>query len=84
MSRSKSIPTLLTKPSPSTGRTLAYAKFNRRVVSFGPMGTDAEQQEALHELGVFARIYHRVASKSWPARIFRLPGFTGRDDTTSH
>ena len=41
-----------------------------------------EDQEALSELGVFARIYHRVASKSWPARMFKLPGFTAQDDTT--
>ena len=44
--------------------------------------TAADEQEALRELGVFARIYHRVASKSWPARIFRIPGFTGKDDST--
>ncbi len=48
----------------------------------GTVGTAQDQQEALNELGVFARIYHRVASKSWPARIFRIPGFTAKDDTT--
>ncbi len=45
-------------------------------------GTARQHDEALEELGTFARIYHRVASKSWPARIFRIPGFTDRDDTT--
>ncbi len=30
----------------------------------GTVGTAQDQQEALNELGVFARIYHRVASKS--------------------
>lgn len=44
MSRSKSIPKLLTRKSPSTGRLLAYARFNGRVVSFGPMGPEARQQ----------------------------------------
>jgi len=34
-------PTLLTRPSPSTGRPLAYAKFSGRVVSFGAAGPDA-------------------------------------------
>ncbi len=47
-------------------------------------GTAIERQDALDELGVFARIYHRVASKSWPTRIFRIPGFTAKDDTTTH
>ena len=45
----------------------AYATTDRAV---------AEHEEALDELGGFARIYHRVASKSWPARIFLIPGFT--------
>ena len=44
----------------------------------------AAEPEALDELGVFARIYHRIASKSWAARIFRIPGFTAPDDTTTH
>ena len=44
--------------------------------------TQDEQQEALAELSVFARIYHRVASQSWPPRIFRIPGFVATNDTT--
>ena len=44
----------------------------------------AAEPEALNELGVFARIYHRIASKSWAARIFRIPGFTAPDDNTTH
>ncbi len=41
MPRTKGTPTLLTRPSPTTGRPLAYAKFDRRTVSFGPAGPDA-------------------------------------------
>ncbi len=48
----------------------------------GTGGTPEQQGEALNELGAFARIYHRIASKSWPARIFRIPGFTDRNDAT--
>ncbi len=36
-------------------------------------GSSEQHAEALEELGAFARIYHRIASKSWPARIFRIP-----------
>lgn len=36
-------PKLLTRASPSTGRLLAYAKFNGRTVSFGPAGPDARE-----------------------------------------
>ncbi len=42
MSRKQSIPTLLTRPSPGTGRSLAYARFDGRVVSFGAMAPRAE------------------------------------------
>ena len=34
---------------------------------------NAAELEALNELGAFARIYHRIASKSWANRIFRIP-----------
>ena len=44
MSRSKSIPKLLTRKSPSTDRKFAYARFDGRIVSFGVMGPEAEQQ----------------------------------------
>ena len=52
------------------------------VRAYAETGGTAEEPQALNELGVFARIYHRIASKSWPARIFRLPGFVATDDTT--
>ena len=44
MARKKVIPQLLTRSSPSTGRTLAYARFDRQVVSFGPAGPEAERR----------------------------------------
>lgn len=47
-------------------------------------GSQEEQREALAELSVFARIYHRVASQSWPARIFRIPGFAAATNDTTH
>ncbi len=50
--------------------------------AYAETGGTAEEPGALHELGVFARIYHQVASKSWPLRIFRIPGFTTKNDTT--
>ncbi|MCP3960395.1 MAG: hypothetical protein GY719_21330 [bacterium] len=48
----------------------------------GAGGTPEASQDALAELGAFSRSYHHVASKSWPARMFRIPGLTGKDDTT--
>ncbi len=66
--------------SPDLGLLLGLAAVNRAYAKGG--GNAAEQQEALEELGAFARIYHRVASKSWPARIFRIPGFTATRGTT--
>ncbi|MCP3987247.1 MAG: hypothetical protein GY723_22905 [bacterium] len=64
----------------STDLGLLLAKAAVARAYSGTVGTTGEQQEALHELGVFARIYHRVCS--WPARIIRIPGFTARNDTT--
>lgn len=60
MSRNKSIPKLHTRPSPSTGRPLAYAKFNGRVVSFGAMGPEAE------------RLFQKTLAE-WLANGSRLP-----------
>ena len=68
----------LLERSTDLGLLLANAAVIRAYA--GTVGTAGEQQEALHELSVFARIYHRVCS--WPARIIRLPGFTIRNDTT--
>ena len=64
--------------STDLGMLLAIAAVTRAYA--GTVGGCADMQEALHELGVFARIYHRVCS--WPARIIRIPGFTARNDTT--
>ena len=70
----------LLERSTDLGLMLATIAVVRAYAATG--GTPEQRQDALDELGVFARIYHRVASKSWPARIFRIPGFTARDDTT--
>ncbi len=35
-----------------------------------------DYQDALGELGAFARIYERFAAKSGPPRVFRIPGFS--------
>ncbi len=63
------------------GMALALIAVTR---AYGSMeaGSSREHQDALEELGAFAHIYHRIASKSWPARIFRIPGFTAQDDST--
>ncbi len=63
------------------GLMVAMTAVSRAYAATG--GSIDEQQEALAELGAFARIYHRIASQSWPARIFRLPGFCTTDDTTN-
>lgn len=70
----------LLERSTDLGLILATIAVVRAYAATG--GKTKERQGALDELGVFARIYHRVASKSWPARIFRIPGFTARNDTT--
>ena len=41
-----------------------------------------EREEALRELGAFARVYEAVAAKSWPARTFSRLFLTKPDDTT--
>ncbi len=71
----------LLEGSTDLGLAMAMIAVARAYASIG-VGTSKEHQGALEELGAFARIYHRIASKSWPARIFRIPGFTGSDDTT--
>ncbi len=60
---------------------LALAAVVRGFASAGG-ATPEEYRDALRELGAFARIYHRVASKSWTARTIRIPGFTAQDDST--
>ncbi len=47
------------------------------VRAFGAVRTATQEdyQEALSELGAFARIYERFAAKSGPPRVFRIPGF---------
>ena len=41
-----------------------------------------ERQEALQELGAFARVYETFAAKSWPARTFSRLFLTTPDDST--
>ena len=69
----------LLQASTDLGLMLATAAVVR---AYAETGGSVEEPQALTELGVFARIYHRIASKSWPIRIFRLPGFVATNDTT--
>ncbi len=68
----------LLERSTDLGLLMANAAITRAYARTG--GPAADQQEALRELGVFARIYHRVSK--WPARIIQIPGFTAKNDTT--
>ncbi len=46
-------------------------------------GTREEWQEALEEVGAFARVYERFAAKTGPARIIKIiPDFTKPNDST--
>ncbi len=71
----------LLEASPDLGLLLGVAAVNRAYAQGS--GSPAEQQEALEELGACARIYHGVASRSWPLRIFRIPGSTVPGRTTN-
>ena len=71
----------LLEGSTDLGLMLALAAVVRGFASAGG-DTPEEYRDALRELGAFARIYHRVSSKSWKARTIRIPGFTAPDDTT--
>ncbi len=62
MSRKKVLPHLVTRPSPSTGRPLAFARFDGRVVSFGPVGPEAEKR-------------FQIALAEWLTNGQRLPQF---------
>ena len=53
----------LLERSTDLGLMLATIAVVRTYAATG--GTAEERQDAVHELGVFTRIYHRVASKSW-------------------
>ncbi len=68
----------LLERSTDLGLLLAIAAVSRAYAGTG--GPAGDQQEALHEFGVVARIYHLVST--WPARIFWIPGFTANNDTT--
>ncbi len=41
------------------------------------------EPDALNELGFFARLFHQIASKSSPVRVFRIPGLT-RGEQVNH
>ena len=69
----------LLEGSSDLGMLLAVVAVNRVYAATG--GEHEERQLALEELGAFARIYHHIASKSWPVRIFRIPGFTAQRGT---
>ncbi len=58
---------------------IALVSVTRAYASIGADTSEAHQDAMAC---AFARIYHRIASKSWAARIFRIPGFTAQDDTT--
>ncbi len=63
----------LLEGSSELGMVLALVAVVRAFGAVEP--TDREDyRDALKELGAFARIYERVAAKSGPARIFRIPG----------
>ena len=70
MSRSKKTPQLLIRRSPSSGRDLAYAKFDGRMISFGPVGPDAERQ------------FHKTLAK-WLANGCRFPENDAADFTVA-
>ncbi len=65
----------LLEASPQLGLVLALAAVAR---AFGVACRKARGQdpEALEELGLFARIYERIAAKAGPMRVFRIPGLT--------
>ncbi len=60
----------LLKRTTDLGLILALVSVIRAYASMGA-GTSEAHQEALAELGAFARIFHRIASKSWPARVLK-------------
>lgn len=64
----------LLEGSQELGMVLALVAVVR---AFGVVRASSHEdyQEALGELGAFARIYERFAAKSGPPRIFRIPGF---------
>ena len=71
----------LLEGSHDLGMVLAAVAVTRAYASMG--GTPEERQAALEELGAFARVYERVAAKSWPAGIIRIiPDFASGNDTT--
>ncbi len=65
----------LLEGSQELGMVLALVAVVR---AFGTVraSSHGDYQEALGELGAFARIYERFAAKSGPPRIFRIPGFS--------
>ena len=70
----------LLERSADLGLVLAVIAVVRAYAGAG--GTPEQHQQALAELGAFARIYHRAASKSWPVRMFHIPGFTDPRDAS--
>ncbi len=54
--------------STDLGMIIAMVSVTR---AYGSIKTDGP--DALNELGFFARLFHQIASKSWPVRFFPLP-----------
>ncbi len=72
----------LLQGSHQLGLVLAVVAVTRAYASV--RGDSEESQAALEELGAFARVYDRVASKSGPARMFKIiPDFSRGNDTTN-
>lgn len=65
----------LLEGSQDLGMVLALVAVVRAFGAVQP-ASRADYDEALSELGAFARIYESFAVKSGPPRIFRIPGFT--------
>ncbi len=64
----------LLENSPELGMVMAVVAVVRAFGTARPSSHE-DYHEALYELGAFARIYDRFASKSGPARVFRIPSF---------
>ncbi len=68
----------LLEASPQLGVMLALVAV-ARAFAVACRKARGQDPEALGELGVFARIYERIAAKAGPMREFRIPGFTAEE-----
>ncbi len=65
----------LLEDSTDLGMILALIAVVRAFATIGA-GTSQAHQDSMEELCAFARIFHQIVSKSWPVRVFRIPGLT--------